>query len=116
VVNVIALLLTLSIAAAHRAVLTYERLYWRGTASVHVDGCRRESRQVVSCVAEATQPDATVRVRDYVIAEPGYLRVDPGTSDETVIELTGFAGVLGGDDLVRCPPVRRAGALAVPRQ
>jgi len=89
VVDVIALLLTLSIATAHRAVLTYERLYWHGTASVRIDGCRRESRRVVSCVAEVTKPGEAIRVRDHVIAEPGYLKVDPGTTDETEIELGG---------------------------
>ena len=82
----IALLLTLSIATAHRAVLTYERLYWHGTATVRIDGCRRESRRVASCVAEATRPGVTIRVRDHVTAEPGYLRVHPGTNDETETE------------------------------
>lgn len=74
----------LSLTTARTAITTYERLYWRGqNVTLTVTNCQRHSAVQVSCLAEATSGELTIRTRDWAtrIAH-GDIRVHPGRFEE----------------------------------
>jgi hypothetical protein len=70
----------LPIATAKRAITTYERLYWHGQpVTLTIGECRRRSAQQVTCVARASEGEASFTTVDWATRlRGGIIRVHPG--------------------------------------